>query len=111
MITRHLKVHSKNVVNRLSLSFDSAKLPENNQTTNTNSNGTNNTKQFFDSSLVTPLNGINSNLSLSSSTFSLLNRMETTQSFENNNSTNGFKNLENLTNNINKSTSSLTSFE
>jgi hypothetical protein len=29
MITRHLKVHSKNAVNRLSMSFDTANLAEN----------------------------------------------------------------------------------
>ena len=110
MITRHLKVHSKNVVNRLSLSFDSAKSPETNLTATsgvTNNSNTNNGKILFESPLVAP-NGVNSSLSLSSNAFSIMNRMETTQSFENNNNNSTFKNLENFTNT--KSMSSLTSF-
>lgn len=109
MITRHLKVHSKNVVNRLSLSFDSAKSPETNLTATsgvTNNSNTNAGKLLFESPLVAP-NGVNSSLSLSSNAFSIMNRMETTQSFENNNNST-FKNLENFTNT--KSMSSLTSF-
>lgn len=101
MITRHLKVHSKNNLSRLSLSFDSAKLPENNSRS----------KILFESPFSNPTENNNNtnNINRTISPFSILNRMES-HCFENKIA----RNLENLNsdncNNNNKSSSSLTSF-